>query len=188
MLRYHRMTERDARTMDQFAVLTALKTLTWRTQCWVSHLAFISSPVCPKEQQEQKISELRLEEKRRKGANPLSINRLYYLYMKMFSASTSLPCLSTLINRSSCYGNLPNSIMDPQRGAECLREKQVTLVLKVKQRAGITKITTLCSHCHTTDAMDLCLSTSEPSGHHQHKLSYSSTQSAASWGLMQQEQ
>lgn len=141
--------------------------------------------IAPKNNKKSPVSELRLEEKQRKGANPSSINRLYYLYMKMFTASTSLPCLSTLINCSSCYGNLPNSIMEPQRGAECLREKQVTLVLKLKQRAGITKITALCSHCHTTDAMDSCLTTSEPSGHHQHKLSYSSTQPAASWGLMQ---
>lgn len=71
----------------------------------------------PKEKKKSPISDLRLEEKKMEGANPWSINRLRYLYMKMFSASINLPCPSTLINRSGCYGNLPTSIIALQRGA-----------------------------------------------------------------------
>lgn len=106
--------------MVQFAVLTALKMLTpMKSIMRLSSVAinckdfftqFMGNNTmiyqAPKEQKKgSPISQLRLEEKKREGANPLSINRLYYLYTKLFSASLNFPCPSTLINCSGCYGN-----------------------------------------------------------------------------------
>jgi len=76
----------------------------------------------PKEKKSP-VSQLRLEGKKREGANPSSINRLHYLYTETYSASINLPCPSTLINRSGCHGNLPNSIIDLQRGAVYLWQR-----------------------------------------------------------------
>lgn len=141
---YHRITEDTCGQRRGLLSSQPWKcSLPWRVQCCVSHLAFIRSSVdinckdlfaqfmgnntmiyqCPKEQKKSPITQLRLKEKKREGANPSSINRLHYLYMKMFSASINFPCPSALINRSSCYGNLPNSIMALQRGAVYLWER-----------------------------------------------------------------